>query len=71
MAWLAALNVRAKQWPLPARWAFRVVAGCLAVFGAALWITLWFDRSPLLGMLQFVLCAWVFWTEVIAPWRRR
>lgn len=70
-AWLV-IMLRRKTfwgWAIPFRVAFLVTVGTFAIFGAGLWIALWFERGFWLGIGQFILMAVVFWQSVIAPWR--
>lgn len=69
MAWLARLDARAARSPRPLFWVWRTLMTLLALLGAYAWIGLWYERHPILGIAQFVLCAWLFWTQVMVPWR--
>lgn len=36
----------------------------LAAFGAFLWVMLWWQRHPLLGIIQGVLLSYLLWREL-------
>lgn len=55
------------RWPTAARWMFLSAVTGFALLGATLWIVLWYERHPVLGISQFVLCAVVFWRQIMAP----
>lgn len=58
-----------QHWSPASRWSFLGAVSFFSVFGAGLWIALWYERHPAAGVFQFVVCAHMFWKQVIAPWR--
>lgn len=66
MSWLARLDAQAHRWPWPLFWTFRALAALLAVLGAYTWVGLWFERHPVLGIVQFVIVAILLRREIKA-----
>lgn len=52
MAWLARLDARVNTWPAIWRGLYLLVKWSLVALGAFCWIMLWWERHPLLGVLQ-------------------
>lgn len=55
MSWLESFDTASTRWPAVVRLAYRSVKWSLIALGAWAWAALWYERSPLLGIVQGVL----------------
>jgi len=65
MAWLAKLDARSTRWSPPVHWGYVGLKWTLASLGAFAWIMLWYERAPVLGILQAAIVGFLLW----ASWR--
>ena len=63
MSWLATLDARSTKWSVPNRWLYLAVKWSLIGLGGFLWVMLWYERHPALGLIQVGVLAYVIWTH--------
>lgn len=71
MAWLARLDARARSWPRPLWWGYTALKWYLVAAGLFLWLALWWQRHPLLAVMQAGFVGYVLFHEGIPRLRRR